>query len=95
MPKPPENNAERSARPAGTQMGANWDTSRARSSHCTLASASAAGQQVVLNFGVTRSREGAPKELELQLMHRIALSPKIASQVRQLLSRLIAEHDAR
>lgn len=94
MPKPPDNEVERNPYPAGKPADLNWNTSGLRSSYCTIASASSTSQQVVLNFGAPQSREGAPGELEPQLLHRIVLSPKAASQLRQLLDRLIAEHDA-
>ncbi len=95
MTMPPDNEVERNPYPPGKPAGVNWNISGLRSSYCTIASASSAPQQVVLNFGASRSREGAPGELEAQLLHRIVLSPKAASQLRQLLDRLIAEHDAR
>lgn len=88
-------NAPQQRHPAApTTEGIRWDLSAARSSYCTLASASAATRRVVLNFGIPRGRERSPRELEVERLHRVSLSPAAANQLRQLLAHLLAEHDA-
>lgn len=75
--------------------GARWDTSGLTSSYCNVASASAAGEAVVLNLGLSE-RDGGPRaEIKTELQHRIALSPLTAKNLHQLLSRVIGEHDAK
>ncbi len=78
----------------GGHAGIRWDLSGARSSYCTVTSAGSAPQKVVVNFGIPRGREGAPRELEVALLHLVVLSPMAASRLRQLVARLLAEHDA-
>jgi Protein of unknown function (DUF3467) len=86
----PERDRPRAAKPQDLQ----WDLSAARSSYCTVASAKVAPTHALISFGVPRSREGAPRELEVEVLHRVSLNLIAAEQLRRLLARVLAEHDS-
>lgn len=71
-----------------------WDSGGAKSSYCNVAKASATREAVVLNFGMSQSSERRGAELGIELLHRIVVSPLVAKNLHDLLSKLIAEHDA-
>lgn len=89
-----EHGSEPGAPGGGGQGGIRWDLSGARSSYCTVTSAGSAPQKVIVNFGIPRGRDGSPRELEVELLHRVVLSPMAASRLRELVARLLAEHEA-
>ena len=70
-----------------------WDTSKVRSSECNVASATSTLKEVILSFGVSRSRDRSPGELEVELLHRVIMDPVAASRLRQLLTKLVYEHE--
>lgn len=75
------------------------DTSQLRSSYCNVCSATSTREEVVLTFGVNQNWDlhqqqgGGP--MEVQLLHRIIMSPVAAKRFHDLLSRLMKEHEAR
>ena len=69
-----------------------WDSSQLRSLFCDVANARSSGAQVVLSFGVRRTRSAA--DLQVELLHRVALTPHAARGLQQLLNRLVAEHES-
>jgi hypothetical protein len=51
---------------------------------------------VVLNFGVNQTWDrGISGEVEMELHHRIILSPFAAKRLHELLGRLVSEHETR
>ncbi len=75
------------------------DTSQLKSSYCNVCSATSTREEVVLTFGVNQNwdlqqqRGGGP--MDVQLLHRIIMSPVAAKRFHDLLSRLMAEHESR
>src|SRR5688572_10867228 len=93
--KPP---AEETAKAkAGSPEGAKlrWDTSGLKSSYCNVANATSTREEVVLNFGVNENWDRPRAELEVQLLHRIILSPFAAKRLQELLTKLIREYEVR
>jgi len=74
-----------------------FDTSNLKSSYCNMCNATSTREEVVLNFGVNQSWEQpqAGGEIEVQLLHRIILSPYAAKRLSEALSSLIKEHEGR
>jgi hypothetical protein len=72
-----------------------WDTSSLQSHRCTVVTASATHDQIILNFGAKRGRDYPSGEIIGELLRRIALDPLAAKHLLATLQRLIAEHDAR
>jgi Protein of unknown function (DUF3467) len=73
-----------------------WDTNNLQSSYANFCNANSTREEVVLNFGVNKSWERGPKqELEIELNHRIVLSPFAAKRLTQLMQNLMKEYEAR
>lgn len=72
-----------------------WNTSQLKSSYCNVANATSTREEVVLNFGVNQNWDRGAGEFEVQLEHRIILSPFAAKRLSELLGRLIKEYETR
>jgi hypothetical protein len=79
----------------GQQVKVKWNTTKLKSSYANFANATSTREEVVLNFGVNQNWERTPGDLEIELDHRIVLSPFAAKRLNQLLSRLIGEYENR
>jgi hypothetical protein len=78
------------------QVKIKWDTNSLKSSYCNFCNANSTREEVVLNFGVNQTWDrGIGGELEMQLLHRIILSPFAAKRLHDLLGRLVGEHETR
>jgi hypothetical protein len=83
------------ARPPAGEGQVRWDTSQLKSSYCNVANATSTREEVILNFGVNQNWERTRTELEVQLLHRIILSPHAAKRLLDLLGKLVREYEAR
>ena len=83
---------EKAAEP-GQQVKVNRNTQRLNSSYANFCDTASTREEVVLNFGVNQNWERTPKEMEIELEHRVVLSPFAAKRLNQLLSELIAEYE--
>jgi hypothetical protein len=70
-------------------------TSKLTSSYANFCNATSTREEVVLNFGVNQNWERTPAEMEIELEHRLILSPFAAKRLNQLLSKLMTEYEAR
>ena len=80
---------------SGQQVKVRWNTSGLKSGYANFCNATSTREEVVLNFGVNHNWERAPQEMEIDLEHRVVLSPFAAKRLNQLLSKLITEYEAR
>jgi uncharacterized protein DUF3467 len=90
--------AERPNQPAGQQARPNvkWDTTNLRSSYANFCNANSTREEVVLNFGVNKTWERGPMDaLEIELNHRIVLSPFAAKRLTELMQQLMKEYETR
>lgn len=71
------------------------DTSNLKSSYCNVCNASSTREEVVLNFGVNQNWDLGQQNLDVQLLHRIILSPFAAKRLQGMLNKLVAEHESR
>lgn len=71
---------------------AGWDSAGARLHESLLVTAAAGTDEIVLSFGTTRVEDEARVPV---LQGQVALSPRAAQHLRDMLARLLAEHDAR
>lgn len=81
------------ATPTGARV--RWKTDNVKSSYANFCNASSTREEVVLNFGVNHDWERQPKEMEIELSHRIVLSPFAAKRLSQLLTKLVGEYETR
>ena len=73
-----------------------WTTTNLQSSYANFCNANSTREEVVLNFGVNTSWERSVKDgLEIELKHRIVLSPFAAKRLAQLMQQLMTEYEAR
>lgn len=71
------------------------DTSQMKSSYCNVANANSTREEVVLHFGVNQSWDLNQKEMDVELLHRIILSPFAAKRLQTLLTKLLSEYESR
>src|ERR1700757_2945433 len=73
------------------------DTSSLKSSYCNVCSVVSTREEVVLNFGVNQNWElsQGQNELEIQLQHRIILSPFAAKRLQEVLGKLVKDYETR
>jgi hypothetical protein len=72
------------------------DTSDLKSSYCNVCNASSTREEIVLSLGVNRNWElERSGEVEVQLLHRVILSPFAAKRLTQMLTSLIGDYEAR
>ena len=72
-----------------------WNTEQLVSSYCNFCNANSTREEVVLNFGVNNSWDRAQAETEVDLTHRIVLSPFAAKRLSEVLASLVKEYEAR
>lgn len=86
-------------KPAGARdappSGVKWDTSELKSSYCNVANATSTREEVIINFGVNQNWDRPKAVHEVQLLHRIILSPYAAKRLQELLNKLIREYESR
>lgn len=81
------------APPPGARV--RWKTDNVKSSYANFCNASSTREEVVLNFGVSHDWERQPQNMEIELSHRVVLSPFAAKRLSQLLSKLVGEYESR
>jgi hypothetical protein len=89
-------NPDRPNAQAGEQgVNIRWDDSAMRSAYANVCNVTGTREEIVLLFGVNQTWAGASKELVIQLLERIILSPFAAKRLNLLLSRVLKEYEAR
>ncbi len=87
---------QQAAAPAAEgQPQVRWNTSNLKSSYANVCNATSTREEVVLNFGVNEGWERTQKEMEIELTHRIILSPFAAKRLVELLNKLMGDYEAR
>lgn len=71
------------------------NVSNLKSSYCNVANATSTREEVVLNFGVNQNWDLGQGEMEVQLLHRIILSPFAAKRLADMLAKLMQEYEHR
>lgn len=66
-----------------------------KSSYVNFANANSTREEVVLNFGLNTTWDRASQEVEIELGHRLVMSPFAAKRLAELLKKLIAEYESR
>lgn len=94
-PIKPEVNA---TKPVATQQRLRFRRENLKSSYCNMCNATSTREEVVLNFGVNQNWDQPttrPQELEVDLQHRVVLSPFAAKRLSQALAQLIDDYEQR
>lgn len=88
--------AQNASAPKGAATPIKWSTDNLKSSYANFCNANSTREEVVLNFGVNKTWERGPKqELDIELNHRIVLSPFAAKRLSGLLQQLMKEYETR
>lgn len=72
-----------------------FNTAELKSSYCNVCNGSSTREEVVVNFGVNDNWDMGKEKIEVSLQHRIVMSPHAAKRVRDMMIRLIEEHESR
>ena len=82
---------------SNSEQGLNvrWDDSQMKSVYANVCNATGTREEIVLLFGVNQTWNTGTKELVIQLLNRIILSPFAAKRLNLLLSRVLKEYEAR
>ena len=81
--------------PPQQQPKVRFDSSSVKSTYCNVCNATSTREEVVINFGINKTWDQGGQDLEVQLEHRIILSPFAAKRLQDLLVRLMADHEQR
>jgi hypothetical protein len=72
-----------------------FDTSDLKSTYCNVCNGTSTREEVVINFGVNSTWDMSRDKIEVALQHRIVMSPHAAKRVRDMMVKLIEEHESR
>ena len=72
-----------------------WNVEHLKSSYVNFANANSTREEVVMNFGLNTSWDRSQPEVEIELAHRIVMSPFAAKRLAELLNKLMGEYEQR
>jgi hypothetical protein len=72
-----------------------WNTNQLKSSYVNFANANSTQEEVVLNFGMNSNWDRMATEVEIELTHRIVMSPFAAKRLAELMNKLVAQYESR
>ena len=82
----------------GKRQTLRFRTENLKSSYCNMCNATSTREEVVLNFGLNQNWDqptAQPEVLEVDLQHRVVLSPFAAKRLSEALGKLVADYEAR
>lgn len=71
------------------------DMSQLKSSYCNVANVISTREEVVLNFGINQNWDLGQKAMDVELLHRVILSPYAAKRFSNMLTKLVREYEGR
>jgi hypothetical protein len=80
------------------QQTLKFNSANLKSSYCNMCNATSTREEVVLNFGVNQNWDqpsSKPTELEVELLHRVILSPFAAKRLSVALTKLVHDYEQR
>ena len=75
-----------------------FKTDSLKSSYCNMCNATSTREEVVLNFGINQSWDqpsAHPEEMEIDLQHRVIISPFAAKRLSDALTQLLRDYEER
>lgn len=81
--------------PTEPQRRIRLETSQMKSSYCNVCNATSTRDEVVLNFGLNQSWDRPEGDLEIELQHRVIMSPHAAQKLREVLDELLRSYETR
>ncbi len=83
------------ATPRAPNQQVKLDTSNLKSTYCNVCNATSTREEIVLNFGINQTWDLDRPTFDVELHHRIILSPFAAKRLLDVLGKLISDHEAR
>lgn len=86
------------AKAGARQQALKFRTDNLKSSYCNMANVTSTREEVVLNFGVNQNWDqptGSPGSLEVDIEHRVILSPFAAKRLADALGQLVRDYEQR
>jgi len=83
---------------SGKRQTLRFRTDNLKSSYCNMCNATSTREEVVLNFGLNQNWDqptSQPEVLEVDLQHRVVLSPFAAKRLSEALGKLVSDYEAR
>ena len=71
------------------------EMSHLKSSYCNVANVTSTREEVVINFGINQNWDQGQKAMDVELLHRIILSPFAAKRLSTMLTKLLQEYESR
>lgn len=93
-----DKSAETRTRSVPQQKTLKFNSANLKSSYCNMCNATSTREEVVLNFGVNQNWDqpgASAAELDVDLQHRIILSPFAAKRLSEALAQLVGDYEAR
>jgi hypothetical protein len=92
--------ADEATKPAETadkkaQPQVKLDMGQLKSSYCNVANVTSTREEVVLNFGINQNWDLGQKAMDVELLHRVILSPFAAKRLSGMLTKLLQEYETR
>jgi hypothetical protein len=72
-----------------------WNVEQLKSSYVNFANANSTQEEVVLNFGMNNNWDRQAPEVQIDLTHRIVMSPFAAKRLAELLGKLVSQYESR
>jgi hypothetical protein len=76
-------------------MKIKWDDSNMRSAYANVCNVTSSREEVVILFGMNQAWNRNQKELTIQLIERIVVSPYAAKRLSRLLGNILKEYESR
>jgi hypothetical protein len=83
------------AQPAAGQARIVWDDTNMRSGYANVANVAGTREEIVLLFGMNQAWHAGQKDIKIQLMDRIVMSPFAAKRLSILLNQVLQDYETR
>lgn len=71
------------------------NTTGMKSSYCNVCNATSTQEEVVMNFGLNQSWDRPDGDLEIDIQHRVIMSPLAARKLHSILGELLEQYQSR
>jgi hypothetical protein len=85
--------AQQAAAPGQTRIV--WDDTNMRSGYANVANVAGTREEIVLLFGMNQAWHAGQKDIKIQLMDRIVMSPFAAKRLSMLLNQVLQDYENR
>jgi hypothetical protein len=72
-----------------------WNVEQLKSSYVNFANANSTQEEVVINFGMNNNWDRMANEVDIELTHRVVMSPFAAKRLAELLNKLVTQYESR